>query len=157
MGQVGGSHGGCGAEVGCHLTWVLPGSVLINPTWGESGGRKTSEEAAETALGSNGAWTGVVAMLGRCGQIWGSLCSLQARLGGTGEGPCTMAVPLGHSTLQCTEHSHAPEGEGSTDPGLCLVAETVRARQGRVLQTGSLQERVQTDSHSLRPPRLSLR
>lgn len=48
-----------------------------------------------------------------------------------------MAVPLGHGTLQFTEPSHAPEGEGPTNTHLCFVAEAMVGRGGGSNEKGS--------------------
>lgn len=70
----------------------------------------------ERLPGSWGAGTGGEAVLGRCGKIWGNLYSL-VWSGGTCEGQCTMAVPLGHGT--------APQhGEGQQIL-VCVVAEAM--------------------------------
>lgn len=51
---------------------------------------------------------------------FGVTCSLLGWLAGTVEGQYTTAVPLGYSTLQFPEPSHAAQGEGPTDPYLLL-------------------------------------
>lgn len=155
-----GAMGGCGTEEWCDPTWVWTDYLSMRT---DLGGRVTVEAGRPVGRPLKKLWeamgvqTGVVAVLGTCGWIWGTMQSpgvVRRLLKGSASWLSLWGTALYSLLSPLTHH----RGKAQRIPVCCSRAEAVGIPRGRdlwrVLHAGSLQKGIRMAARALWPPRL---